>query len=161
MQEVIARAYSSNIRMGPAERKTTPKGFHEAIKKHAQAFGANPDIVSWRTGSRHIDVEMKNMHQVKDRIASMRKMIETKKLPFRIMPAFDPWTNYASGLPNTLFRAWAITYSDAASAGLYEWMDNDRPQTRKPIADSESWGEKQKSSFHLDNDLVFAFGTID
>ena len=101
------------------------------------------------------------MHQVKERIAAMRKWIEAKKLPFKIMPAFDPWTNYASGLPNTLFRAWAVVYSDAASAGLYEWMDGDRPQTRKPINDCESWGERQKISLHLDHDLVFAFGTID
>ena len=79
LQETIARAYSNNVRLGPAERKATPKSFHEAIKKYAPQINTNPEIVSWRTGSRHLDMELKNMHQIKERIAGLRKWIETKK----------------------------------------------------------------------------------
>ena len=60
------------MRLAPAARNCTTKEFHGTIRKHGATLTNHTEVISLKAGPRFVDLEMKSMHEPKDKIVIVK-----------------------------------------------------------------------------------------
>ena len=67
VREIAVKAVANNVRLAPAARNCATKEFHDTIRKHGATLTNHTEVISLKAGPRFVDLEMKSMHEPKEK----------------------------------------------------------------------------------------------